>query len=192
MIFRVSILLQRFPRGINVFRTSIRRSKSIISAQFIDLEKLWSLIKLAYRLSYTHLSWILVIDDSMAAIDHQLSKRVTIVKLARSSVPYFHALYKYHLTSALTLRHLPSYLTVSSSWRNFSTGRRRSPFNSRERERETLIRPWNFHVHGMKQLRKVFIVWRTSGCPRKKVACHEPIPSTSDVPNTSHVPRNRG
>lgn len=136
MIFRVSILLQRFPRGINVFRTSIHRSKSIISAQFIDLEKLWSLIKLAYRLSYTHLSWILVIDDSMAAIDHQLSKRVTIVKLARSSVPYFHALYKYHLTSALTLRHLPSYLTVSSSWRNFSTGRRRSPFNSRERERD--------------------------------------------------------
>lgn len=62
----------------------------------------------------------------------------------------------------------------------------------KERERETLIRPWNFHVHGMKQLRKVFIVWRTSGCPRKKVACHEPIPSTSDVPNTSHVPRNRG
>lgn len=52
MIFRVSILLQRFPRRINVFRTSIHRSKSIISAQFIDFEKLWSLIKLAYRLSY--------------------------------------------------------------------------------------------------------------------------------------------
>lgn len=52
MIFRVSILLQRFHQGINVFRTSIHRSKSIISAQFIDLEKLWSLIKLAYRLSY--------------------------------------------------------------------------------------------------------------------------------------------
>lgn len=44
-------------------------------------------------------SWILVINDSMAAIDHRhqlsVAKCVTIVKLARSSVPYFHTFYKY-------------------------------------------------------------------------------------------------
>lgn len=137
-----------------------------------------------------------------------------------SSVSYFHAIYKYYLTfahhacqytcytlyaytyfnrlgDASVKKKIQRLFLLPSPKKNRAVIKKRERIRERERESSNSS-IWNFHIHGTvaKQLRKVFIArrrgWRTSGCPRKKVACHEPIPSTSHVPNASDVPRNHG